>query len=630
MSPVMSSGILLSKKIWAGVPGADVNGRSDPAATIQYAFGVVPANTPFASLCRADRSVDPQRLIGGVLSVIGNAQLALALAPGQYWLYEFVIERSAAGALSYTHRTGWDFTAAIDGTVRGPVNDDDGAIAFEVRSGAPLRIVGINKSVCVQIDKRYSAGNGRKDGILFFGTSSYLGLTQGAPHWDGSAVVRLGVTDSDGSLRLDGFTSGNNVFIHEVVPQALYVAGMRPQQMEVYDIDGSLWYTSGFPDFHQVSQAELDRLLADPKFTPADHALIREHLHAGDWLFTNQNYLFQRQGLMRVVVTNDNGKKGKLILSKKVWAGVPGSDANGRSDPADTIQYAFGVVPAHTHYGDISKADGSVDESKLLGGPLTVVGNAEVELMLAPGQYWLYEFVIKRNNDGVTLSYTQRTGWDFTAEIDGTLRSPVDDRDGAIAFEVGAATSVVRVAGINKSVSVQIETQFTAGAQAQERQDILFFATSSYRGILPTADNMNGNAIVRLGVTGADGTVRLDGFTSGNNVFIHEVISQEIYDAGIWPISMTVYNLDGALWFTSNFQVQGPLRNGESWRNDEHQRRLTQADVDQLLADPKFTSAGRALIRRKVRAGDYLFSNSGYFFQRQGVLRVTVLNDSGR
>ncbi|MDR5752080.1 MULTISPECIES: hypothetical protein [unclassified Caballeronia] len=36
---------------------------------------------------------------------------------------------------------------------------------------------------------------------------------------------------------------------------------------------------------------------------------------------------------------------------------MPGSDANGRSDPDDTIQYAFGVTLASQHYADIAKAD---------------------------------------------------------------------------------------------------------------------------------------------------------------------------------------------------------------------------------------------------------------------------------
>ncbi|WP_322003565.1 hypothetical protein [Paraburkholderia tropica] len=96
------------------------------------------------------------------------------------------------------------------------------------------------------------------------------------------------------------------------------------------------------------------------------------------------------------------------------------------------------------------------------------------------------------------------------------------------------------------------------------------------------------------------------------------------------PVSMSVYGLDGTRVFTSEFKLQGALREGENWRDDEHQRRLTQADLDALLAEPKLTRAGRALILEHVRAGDYLFSNANYFSERQGVMRVEVLNDSGR
>ncbi|MFP3560673.1 hypothetical protein SB861_60325, partial [Paraburkholderia sp. SIMBA_049] len=87
-----------------------------------------------------------------------------------------------------------------------------------------------------------SSGTGRTNGVLFFGTSSYLGLTQlGSANFDGNAVVRVGITGMDGKVRLDGFTSGNNVFIHEVVPKASYDAGVRPQKMDVYRLDGTLW-----------------------------------------------------------------------------------------------------------------------------------------------------------------------------------------------------------------------------------------------------------------------------------------------------------------------------------------------------------------------------------------------------
>lgn len=632
MTSSMMSGIRLTKKIWAGVPGSDANGYSNPADTIQYAFGVVRAGMHYSEFANADGSVDARKLIGGVLTVVGAHEVELMLAPGQYWIYEFVIGRATDGSLQYTKRTGWDFTAMIDGKLVAPVDDQDGAVPFEIGSATTtLHITGINKSLSAEIDKCLSSGTGRKDGILFFGTSSYLGLTMlQSPNLDGNSVIRLGVTDANGQLRLDGFVSGNNVFIHEVVPKALYDAGMRPAKMDVYNIDSSFWYSAGFPDAHAVTQQELGALLANPKFTPAARELIRAHLHVGDWLFTNQNYFYQRQGVMRVVVTNDTGNKGKLVLSKKIWAGVPGSDANGFSDPADTIQYAFGVVPAGTHYGEFANADGSVDASKLIGGVLMVVGAHEIELMLAPGQYWIYEFVIARDADGASARFFQRAGWDFTALVDGERIAPVDDVDGAVPFTIAANAASVRVVGINKSLSVQIDKTFTPGAQEREKEGILFLATDSYRGVLPCADNANARAIVRLGVTGPGGRIRLDGFTSGNNVFIHEIISQDTYDSGIAPIKMSVWQPDGTFWFSSDFKLQGALRLGESWRDDENQHRITQADLDALLADPKFTEAGRALLRQNVRPGDYLFSNTHYFYQRQGVMRVEVLNDSGR
>lgn len=147
--------------------------------------------------------------------------------------------------------------------------------------------------------------------------------------------------------------------------------------------------------------------------------------------------------------------------------------------------------------------------------------------------------------------------------------------------------------------------------------------------MLPRADNANDRAIVRLGVTGPGGKVRLDGFTSGNNVFIHENVPQDTYDPGIWPISMNIYRLDGSLWFMSEFKLQEPLRMGEDWRDDENQRRITEANLDAWLADPKLTPAGRGLILKHVHAGDNLFANTQYFAERQDVLRVEVLNESG-
>ncbi|WP_050451892.1 hypothetical protein [Candidatus Burkholderia verschuerenii] len=288
---------------------------------------MVPAGTHYSDLANSDGTVDVSKLIGGVLLVVGADQLELALAPGDYWLYEFVIGRNDDGSLRYTRRNGWDFTAEIDGRSTAPLDDSDGAVPFTIAlSDTILTVVGFNKSVCVEIEKQFSGGKGRKEGVLFLGTDAWLNFTDPTnPDRRLDGITRLGVTDANGRVRLDGFTSGNNVFIHELVPKADYLAGVRPSKMNVYNIDGSFWNSYGFPVSHEVTQGEIDLLLANQKFTPAGHDIIREHMHAGDWLFSNQdNYFFQRQGVMRCEVINDNGPKGKMMLSKKIWSGVAG------------------------------------------------------------------------------------------------------------------------------------------------------------------------------------------------------------------------------------------------------------------------------------------------------------------
>ncbi|MDE1181297.1 hypothetical protein [Paraburkholderia sp.] len=615
MNQTVLSGIELSKKIWANVPGADANGYSNPGDTIAYAFGVVDAKLDFGDILGPDGYVIESKLIGGVITLIGANTVTRQLPPGDYQLFEFVIARDADGVtLRYGRRTGSDFTAAINGVRKSPDNDEDGGIGFTVSaSGGIVPVVCINKSVSVLIDKHVGDSSpSERKGVLFFGTSSYLGLTQDGYNWNSTSIVRLGLTDANGALRLDGFTSGNNVFLHEVVPKAAYDAGLRPKQMTVYKLDGSVWYTAGFPDFHQVTRDELDTLLKDPKVTPVGRELIRANLNVGDYLFTNQNYFYERQGVIPVTVLNERLPKGGIELSKKIWAHVPGSDSKGRSNPDNTIQYAFGVANASAHFADIARADGYVDPSKLIGGVLMVTGASKATLQLAPGSYKLFEFTIVRDADGATLLFGKRTGWDFTADFDGVLQTPSDDGDGAIVFEVSNQTRVISVVAVNKSLSVQIRNQVSDVRQTGQTTGRMFFGTSSYLGLTQDSQNWNGGAIVRLGVTDAEGILRLDGFVSGNNVFIHEVIPKDTYDAGVRPKEMTVRKLDGSVWFTTPFSAQ-------------HQ--VTQDELDMLLKDPKFTGEGRQLIRAHLKVGDYLFSARDYFYERQGVIDVSVLND---
>lgn len=329
MSQSPNGVIKMSKEIVTGSYDWDKDGCCDPSDTIQYAFGVVSAGTHYSDIANSDGSVDTSKLIGGALLVVGADQVELALSPGDYWLYEFVIGRNDDGSLRYTKRTGWDFNAFIDGTITAPVDDTDGAVPFRITSETTvLNVVGRNKSLRVQIEKQYSGGTGRKEGILFFGTDSWLNLTMpDNPDRNPNSIMRLGVTDANGRVRLDGFTSGNNVFIHEVVSKEDYAAGMRPSKMNVYNLDGSFWTSYDFPVSHEVTQEEIDLLSNSPKFTPAARRLICTCMHPGDWLFSNQDhYFYQRQGVMRVEVINDNGPKGKLVLSKKIWSAVtPGS-----------------------------------------------------------------------------------------------------------------------------------------------------------------------------------------------------------------------------------------------------------------------------------------------------------------
>ncbi|MDR5752078.1 MULTISPECIES: hypothetical protein [unclassified Caballeronia] len=49
-----------------------------------------------------------------------------------------------------------------------------------------------------------------------------------------------------------------------------------------------------------------------------------------------------------------------------------------------------------------------------------------------------------------------------------------------------------------------------------------------------------------------------------------------------------------------------------------------------LLRDPKFTATGRELIRAHLHVGGWLFGADNYFYDRQGVMRVSVLNGDAR
>lgn len=594
--------VILTKKLWDYSPAADAHGYTVLSDTVRYAFGVAPAGVHFGDIAGADGFVDASKLIGGVRWVSGAQGTAFELPPGAYRLYEFAIVRTVDGELKFAKRGGWDYTAEIDGT---PIKstDDDGGIEFQVRDTDPrIALCLINKSVSVRLKK--TADGSLKPGVLFFGTSSYLGLAPFPRPWNDSAVIRVGLTDALGEVHLDGFVSGNNVFIHEVIPRADYEAGVRATQMDVYRLDGSLWYSAPFPDVHQVDADERERLLSDPRFSDAARALIAANLQVGDYLCSNQNYFFERHGTLQVKVSNTGGKPPKIELSKKIWAGVPGSDANGYSAPDGTVQYAFGVVNDGTHFAQITGPDGYVDEAKLIGGIRWVIGAEVTRFALPPGKYELFEFAIWRHGDGTSLKFGKRNGWDFAMEVDG-VRVTTHDDDGAIRFEVKDADVRMTIMGINKSLCVAIE----ATSNGKPKPGALFFGTSSYLGLAADAQNWNAGAVVRLGVTDEQGCMRLDGFVSGNNIFIHEVISKAEYDAGMRGGHMDVYGLNVSLTLSAELA-------------DIHA--VTEQERAQLLGDPKFTPAGRRLIEQHLQVGDYLCTTQSYFFERQGVMTAKI------
>jgi len=593
--------VILSKKLWDYSPAADANGYTALSDTVRYAFGVAPSGVHFGDIAGADGFVDASKLIGGVRWVSGAKGASFELPPGAYRLYEFAIVRTIDGELKFAKRGGWDYSAEINST---PIKsmDDDGGIEFEVRSTDPqIALCLINKSVSIRLKK--TADGSLKPGVLFFGTSSYLGLAPFPRAWNDSAVIRVGLTDALGEAHLDGFVSGNNVFIHEVISKADYEAGVRATQMEVYRLDGSLWFSAPFPDVHQVDAEERDRLLSDPRFSDAARALIEANLQVGDYLCSNQNYFYERHGTLQVKVSNA-GKPPKIELSKKIWAGVPGSDANGYSSPDGTVQYAFGVVRAGTKFAQITGPDGYVDEAKLIGGIRWVIGAEVTRFSLPPGRYDLFEFVIWRHGDGTSLKFGFRNGWDFTMEVDGVRTTTYDD-DGAIPFEVKSADVRMTIMGINKSLCVAIE----ATNEGKPKPGALFFGTSSYLGLAADSQNGNAGAVVRLGVSDEQGRMRLDGFVTGNNIFIHEVISKAEYDVGMRGGHMDVYGLDGNLTRSAELA-------------DIHV--VTEQERAQLLRDPKFTPAGRRLIEQRLQAGDYLCTTQSYFNERQGVMLVKI------
>lgn len=604
MATTSSIPVILTKKIWAAVPGSDTDGYSDPANTIQYAFGVVGADTWFGEISKADGTVDESKLIGGIHWVTGAQTCQFMLPPGKYRLYEFTIVRAPDGVSALFAKTGgWGFTALVNGTLTGAIGDES-AVPFEVSAtNSPVTLVGINKTLSVLVKK--TADGKLKPGILFIGTSSYRGIFADPMEWNASAIVRMGVTDEQGSVRLDGFTSGCNVFIHEVIPKADYEAGVRPKQMDIYGLNGDLWKSCDMPLAHQVTQADHDFILRDPKINAASRALLTQYLHVGDYLCGASDYFYERQGMMTVKVTNSGSPN--IRLCKKIWAGVPGSDAKGYSDPDATIRFAFGIIPAELSYSQITSADGYVDEKKLVGGIRRIDGAKCDAFSLPAGRYKLFEFRQVRAADGVSLKYERPGGWDFTVEIDGVRSSPSDDEEG-IPFEVSTTGLSIALLGINKSLSAQI----TLLAAGKPKAGSLFFGTSSYLGLTPDKFNWNGGAIVRLGVTDSQGMIRLDGFSSGNNIFLHQVISQADYLAGARAEKMEVKFKDGRPWFIAGFP-------------DIHQ--VTSVELETLLRDPKLNSAARELIQKYLKAGDYLFTNQNYFYDRQGVMPVIVTNN---
>ncbi|KJK02598.1 hypothetical protein UB43_04725 [Pseudomonas sp. 21] len=595
--------VKLCKKLWAYVPGSDSKGYSAPGSTMQFAFGVVGADTSFADIAAEDGYLDESRLIGGVRWLSGDETNSFSLPPGHYRLYEFTIVRHDGDQPKFAKMGGWQFKVEIDGVEVQAIGDEN-AVPFEVgKDGQEISLVGINKTFSVLLEK-YADGR-LKPGVTFFGTSSYLGIFPDKSNWNAAAVLRVGITDAQGTVRLDGFTSGGNAFIHEVIPKADYEAGVRATQMEVFRLDGTSWFITDVPEVRVVTQADLDALLHDPKLNAAARDLIRQRLHAGDYLCGARDYVYERQGTLKVKL--HNSEQPNVRLCKKLWAGTPDADANGYSLPNDTIRYAFGVIARGIEYSQITGADGYVDESKLIGGIHRVDGAQCKSFSLPIGHYQLLEFRQLRHGDGVTLKYERPGGWDFTVEIGGTRIGPSEGSEG-VPFEVETAGQTIELVGINKSLSVQVSV---LGA-GKPKAGTMIFGTSSYLGLAPDGQNWNAGAIMRLGLSDARGIVRLDGFSSGNNVFLHQVVTQADYQAGVRAETMKVYNFDGSLRSTATFP-------------DVHQ--VTESERAALLREPKLTEAGRQLIERNVQVGDYLFTNQSYFNDRQGTLQVVISNN---
>lgn len=291
--------VRLSTKICAWTPGADESGYCAPDSTHQFAFGVVGGDTSFAEIVAADGFLDEDRLIGGVHHVSGDQVITFSLAPGRYRLYEFTIVRHPSDRPKFARLGGWQFKAEINGIEVAAIGNEN-AVPFEVRSNAPaLSIVGINRSFSVQVEKL--ADGHLKPGTMFFGTSSYLGIIPDSQSGDAAAVLRMGITDSRGTVRLDGFSSGGNAFIHEVIPKSDYDAGVHATRMEVFRLDGTRWFATDVPAVHCVTQDDLDALGCDPRLNATARDLIRRNLRPGDYLCGAQDYLYGHQGMLQVV-----------------------------------------------------------------------------------------------------------------------------------------------------------------------------------------------------------------------------------------------------------------------------------------------------------------------------------------
>jgi hypothetical protein len=599
--------VTLSKKLWAYLPGSDNNGYSTPGPTLQFAFGIVDGATSFAQMAGADGYLDERRLIGGIHLISGDQSLSFNLPPGRYRLYEFTLVRAPDGVtLKFAKMGGWQFKALVNGIETAAIGDEN-AVPFEVfNDNRPISLVGINKTLSV-LPEKYAAGK-PKPGVLFFATSSSQGIFPDSQNWNGAAIVRMGVTDERGSVRLDGFTSGGNIFLLEVIPKADYAAGVRAIGMEVYRLDGSLWFNSDFPLALAVTQQQLDQLMRDPKLNAAARDLIGKHLHVGDYLCSGRDYLYERQGMLRVKVTNGGEAPPKVKLCKKLWAGLPGSDSKDYSAPNSTLQFAFGVVGIDTSFAQMAGADGYLDESRLIGGIHWVIGDQVTEFSLSPGKYRLYEFTLVRAEDGVSLKFAKMGGWQFKAEVNGVETNAIDDEN-AIPFEVRSDGATITLMGINKTLCALVEIRTSAG---QAKPGTLVFGTSTTSGLFPDKLNWTAPAIVRVGVGNEKGDVRLDGFTSGGNIMLHQVIPKADYEAGVRATKMEVFGLNGALVLTCDLPMT---------------YQLTQLQLDQLLREPKLSAAARELVRAHLHVGDYLSVGREYFNERQGMLRVRITNN---